>query len=472
MSSLQTGKKTWYERIPNTFVILFALIVFAAILTWVVPAGEFERVVGADGRSLIQPGTYHAVDQAPASLFDIFLSISKGLQGSANIIFMILLSSGAFKVINSTGALENSIGVMLRVINRSRIPATAVIILITFLFSALGLVVGPEIQIPFTIIGVSIALGLGYDLIVGLAMIVVGGGIGFATGPICASTIGTCDAICGLPLFSGMGLRTANWFCCTLVSSLVIAAYARRVKKDPSRSYTKDISTEGLGFSRSLDEYHIGSRDKLVLLVLLGLFLCLVIGPTVLGWYLDEMMTVFVIAAILTGFIAHYSADKAIGIFCQGAGEMFSAAMMVGMGRAIQVILENGHVLDTIVSALSAPLTNFGPYLAAILMTLVHGVIDFVIPSGSGQAAATMPLMFPVGQMVGLTDQTSILAFQVGAGISDLVYPTLGSLMAMCGIARVPFGQWVKFAIRVVLVLYPVCWAFLLLAVRINWGPF
>lgn len=472
MSLQKTGKKPWYERIPNTFVILFALIVFAAILTWVVPAGEFERVIGADGRSLIQPGTYHAVDQAPASLFDIFLSISKGLQGSANIIFMILLSSGAFKVINSTGALENSIGVMLRVINRSRIPATAVIILITFLFSALGLVVGPEIQIPFTIIGVSIALGLGYDLIVGLAMIVVGGGIGFATGPICASTIGTCDAICGLPLFSGMDLRTANWFCCTLVSSLVIAAYARRVKKDPSRSYTKDISTEGLGFSRSLDEYHIGSRDKLVLLVLLGLFLCLVIGPTVLGWYLDEMMTVFVIAAILTGFIAHYSADKAIGIFCQGAGEMFSAAMMVGMGRAIQVILENGHVLDTIVNALSAPLTNFGPYLAAILMTLVHGVIDFVIPSGSGQAAATMPLMFPVGQMVGLTDQTSILAFQVGAGISDLVYPTLGSLMAMCGIARVPFGQWVKFAIRVVLVLYPVCWAFLLLAVRINWGPF
>ena len=126
MSSLQTGKKPWYERIPNTFVILFALIVFAAVLTWVVPAGEFERVTGADGRLLIQPGTYHAVDQEPASLFDIFLSISKGLQGSANIIFMILLSSGAFKVINSTGALENSIGVMLRAINRSRVSSTAV----------------------------------------------------------------------------------------------------------------------------------------------------------------------------------------------------------------------------------------------------------------------------------------------------------------------------------------------------------
>lgn len=472
MANQQLGKKPWYERIPNTYVILFALIVFAAILTWVVPAGEFDRVVDETGRKLIQPGTYHAVEQSPASLFDIFLAIPKGLQGSANIIFMILLSSGAFKVINSTGALENSIGVMLRGINRSRVPSSAVIVLITFLFSALGLVVGPEIQIPFTLIGVSIALGLGYDLIVGLAMIVVGGGIGFATGPICASTVGTCDAICGLPLFSGMGLRTANWFACTLVSSLVIAAYARKVKKDPSRSYVRDISTEGLGFSKSLEDYRIGRTDKLVLLVLLGLFVCLIVGPTMLGWYLDEMMAVFVIAAIITAFIARYSTTKALDIFCKGAGEMFGAAMMVGMGRGIQVILENGHVMDTIVNALSSPIVNFGPYAAAILMTLIHGAVNFLIPSGSGQAAATMPLMFPVGQMVGLTDQTSILAFQTGDGITNIIYPTMGAMMAMCGIARVPFGRWFKFAIKVVLSVYIVCWAFLLLAVKINWGPF
>ena len=183
-------------------------------------------------------------------------------------------------------------------------------------------------------------------------------------------------------------------------------------------------------------------------------------------------MSVFVIAAIITAIIARYSVNNAIDIFCKGAGDMIGAAMMVGLGRAIQVIMESGNIMDTVVNALSAPLVNFGPALAAIFMTLVHGVINFVIPSGSGQAAATMPLMFPIGQMIGLTDQTSILAFQVGDGITNLIYPTLGALMAMCGIARVPFGQWVKFAIKVVLGVYVVSWFFLLIAVKINWGPF
>lgn len=469
MSDIRNRK--WYEKIPNTYVILFGLILFASILTWIIPAGEFERVETA-GRMIIKPGTYHTIERNPTTPFEMFTAIAKGLQASSNIIFMILLSSGAFKLIHSTGALENSIGVMLKKVNNSKISSSMMIILITFLFSCMGLVVGPEIQIPFTVIGVSIALGLGYDLIVGLGMIVIGGGIGFATGPICASTVGTADAICGLPLFSGLELRTINWFFCTLVGSFILVSYASKVKKNPLKSYVAGISTEGLGFSKNFDDYNITKQDKRVLCVLLGLFICLIIGPTLLGWYLDEMMSVFVIAAIITAVIARYSVKDAINIFCKGAGDMFGAAMMVGMGRAIQIIMENGHIMDTVVNALSAPLVNFSPYLAAIFMTLVHGIINFVIPSGSGQAAATMPLMFPIGQMIGLTDQTSILAFQVGDGITNLIFPTLGSLMAMCGLARVPFGQWLKFAIKVVLGVYVVCWCFLLFAVKINWGPF
>lgn len=466
-----TKKTKWYERIPHTYIILFSLVVLAAILTWIVPAGEFNRIE-QNGRMIIEPGTYHLVESNHAKPFDIFTAIAKGLQSSSNVIFMILLSSGAFKLINSTGAIENSIGTMLKKVNKMKIPGSLIIILITFLFSCMGLVIGPEIQIPFTIIGVSIALGLGYDLIVGLGMIVIGGGIGFATGPVCASTVGTADAICGLPLFSGIGLRTINWFFCTLIGALILVRYANRVKKNPNKSYVKDISTEGLGFSKSFDEYKIEKQDKKILVILVGLFVLLIVGPIKWGWYLDEMMSVFVIAAIITAIIARYSVNNAIDIFCKGAGDMIGAAMMVGLGRAIQVIMENGNIMDTVVNALSAPLVNFGPALAAIFMTLVHGVINFVIPSGSGQAAATMPLMFPIGQMIGLTDQTSILAFQVGDGITNLIYPTLGALMAMCGIARVPFGQWVKFAIKVVLGVYVVSWFFLLIAVKINWGPF
>lgn len=470
---IASPKKRWYDHMPHTYQILFGIIILAAAMTWFVPAGEFNRYADPEsGRMIIEQGTYHRVENNPTGLFEMFTAISKGLQASANIIFMILLSGGAFKVINATGALENSIGVMIHRVRRSNVPGKLVIFLITFLFSCLGLVVGPEIQIPFTIIGVSIALGLGYDLIVGLAMIVVGGGIGFALGPICASTVGTADAISGLPLFSGMALRTACWFCGTVVSALIIIRYAEQVRKNPQNSLVKGISTEGLGLSRQLESYKIGAQDKKVLLVLLGLFLCLIIGPAKYGWYLDEMMTVFLIVAIITALIARFPAEKAINIFTQGAGEMFAAAMMVGLGRSIQVILENGNVLDTVIYSLSQPLALFGPYVAAILMTLVHGLINFLIPSGSGQAAATMPIMFPLGQVIGLTDQTSILAFQAGDGITNIIYPTLGALMAMCGIARVPFGLWFKFAVKVVAGVYMVTWVFLVIAVKINWGPF
>ncbi|WP_040210156.1 YfcC family protein [Clostridium polynesiense] len=470
---MENKKNKWYSKMPNTYVILFAIIIFATALTWIIQPGAFERVaVEGTNRLVIVPGTFHEVDGNPAGIFEMFTAIPKGLQAASNIIFMILISSGAFKIINSTGALENSIGVLLRKINKSKIPSSAVVYIVTFLFSCLGLVVGPEIQIPFTVIGVSIALGLGYDLIVGLAMIVVGGGIGFALGPICASTIGTSQAIAGLPLFSGMLLRTVCWLTATIAGASVIVWYGNKVKKNPEKSLVNGISTEGLGFSKNFDEYTINKKDKYVLLALLGLFIALIIGPIKYGWYLDEMMTAFLVVAIIVAIITKMPINKAIDIFTSGAGVMFGAAMMVGLGRAIQIILENGNILDSVIYGLSQKLDMFGKYSSAIIMTIIHGLINFLIPSGSGQAAATIPIMFPLGEVVGLTNQVSILAFQIGDGITNIIYPTLGSLMAMCGLARVPFGKWVKFAYKVVLIVYAVTWVFLLFAVKINWGPF
>lgn len=464
-------KKKWYLKIPNTYIILFIMILFAALLTWIVPAGEFNRIE-SDGRMLIENGTYHAVDKSPANLFDIFVAIPQGLQGSAQIIFMILLSSGAFGLINSTGAIENAIGVMIKKTQKAHISSNTLIFVITCLFSCLGVIIGPEIQIPFTLVAVSIALGLGYDLLTGVAMVIVGGGIGFSMGPINASVIGTADSISGLPLFSGIGLRTVIWAVTSIVAALIVLSYAKKVKKNPDYSYTKGISTEGLGLSKDIAEYKLSRTDKKVLIVFLILFAFLIIGPTWLGWYLDEMSAAFVIAAIIVMIVARLDVSSAIDTFMKTAGGMFGAAMLVGLGRTIQVIMENGHVMDTIIKAISDPLVVFGPTVGAILMSLIHGVINFVIPSGSGQAAASMPIMFPVGQLIGMTDQTSILAFQIGAGVMDLIYPTVGSMMAMLGMARVPYGKWVKFVIKVVIAMYLVTWVFLLIAVKINWGPF
>lgn len=468
---MKAKKNKWYLRVPNTYIIVFLMIVLATVLTWAVPAGEFHRIE-ANGRMIIENGTYHSVRPHPSGIFEIFSSIPKGMQGSSQITFMILISSGAFGLINSTGAIENTIGVLIKKSQKAHIPGSAVVFVITCLFSCLGIIIGPEIQIPFTLVAVSIALGLGYDLLTGAGMVIVGGGIGFAMGPINASTIGTSDSISGLPLFSGMLFRTGVWAATTVTAALLLVSYANKVKKNPRYSYTKGINTEGLGLSKEIQDYHLGKTDKKVMLAFLGLFICLIIGPTKFKWYLDEMSAAFLILTILVMLIARIEVDKAIQIFVKSAGMMFGAALLVGMGRSIQIVMENGHVMDTIIKTISDPLTHFGSYGGALLMTIIHGIVKFMIPSGSGQAAASMPIMFPVGRLIGMTDQTSVLAFQVGDGITNLICPTLGSLMAMLSIARVPFGKWVKFAIKVVLVLYAVTWVFLLIAVKIKWGPF
>lgn len=464
-------QKKWYQKVPNTYVILLLMIVLGAVLTWIVPAGEFNRIE-SDGRVIIEAGTYHAVERNPASFFDIFAAIPAGLQGASQIIIMILISSGAFGVINSTGAIENAIGVLIRKTKNAHISGSMVVFVITCLFSCLGIIIGPEIQIPFTVVAVSIALGLGFDLLTGAAMVIVGGGIGFAMGPINASTIGTSDSICGLPLFSGIGYRTIIWAVMTIASAFMLVAYTKKIRKDPSRSLTKGIDTTGLGLTKTLEEYRLTKSDKRVLLVFLVLFVFLIIGPTKFKWYLNEMSAMFIIAAIAVAIVAKINVDEAISTFLKAAGSMMGAAMMVGLGRAIQVVMQDGRVLDTIIHTISAPLVTCGSYVSAILMTLIHGVVNFIIPSGSGQAAATMPIMFPVGELAGITAQTSILAFQVGDGITNLIYPTLGSLMAMLGIARVPFGKWVKFAVKVVALIYLISWIFLIIAVKIQWGPF
>lgn len=466
-------KVAWYKRFPHIYVILFAIILLSAGLTWIIPAGEFLRAeVPGTARKVIVPNTYKVIESSGASIFGIFKAIPLGLRMSADIIFLILISSGTFKVIQSTGAIENALGVFLNKVNKIKNGGIVTIWITTFLFSILGIIVGPEIQIPFTLIGVSIALGLGYDLIVGLAMVMAAGGIGFATAPTTMSTVGTAGIIGGLPLFSGAGLRSLYWLASTSVVALYITFYAIKIKKNPNLSLVKNANLDGLKLNKELTDYSISKKDIKVLLVLLGIFVMLIVGPLKFKWYLIEVSATFLIGGIIAGFVGGYNINKTIDIFVKGAGEMMMAAFIVGLGRAIQVILEDGRIMDTIIHILSEPLQKFGPISAGILMTFVHGVINVFIPSGSGQAAATMPIMFPLGDLLGITRQTSILAFQIGDGITNIIYPTLGSVMAMCAIARVSFEKWVKFALKLVLLLYITGWIFLIIAIKINWGPF
>ena len=465
-------EKKWYQRVPHVFVLLLIIIVVSAILTYIIPAGEFDREqIEGTSRLVVVPGSYHRVEQAPVGFLDVFKAIPLGFAASANIIAMILFSAGAFQVMTESGTIENVLGTLLNKVGKRKNSGTIVIWVVTFVFSIMGIFIGPEVHVPFTIVTVAVALGLGYDLITGMAM-VLGGCIGFATAPINASTIGTCDAISGLPLFSGMGLRTIFWLCSTIMACIVISVYANKVKANPEKSYSYGIDTTGLGFTKDFADCKITGRHWGVLACLGGIFVFTIIGCTQWGWYIDEMTAVFIIGGIAAGIIAGFNADKITQCFVKGAGNLVFGAMCVGVARAIQVVLENGKIADTIIEAVSSPLVGLPTIFGAILMTIVHGFINFFIPSGSGQAAATMPIMFPIGDLIGMTKQTSILAFQIGDGVTNIMIPTMGSLMAVCALARVPFEKWFKFSLRLVAGVYLVGWVFLGIAVAINWGPF
>lgn len=466
----KVNKKRWWEKIPHTYVILFLMIVVAAVLTWLLPAGQFEReVVEGLSRPVVIPGSYHTVEQSGVGFWGVFKSIPEGMVGASSIIFLIMISTAAFGIITETGALENGIGVLLNKVDRSNISKTAVIWFITFLFSAIGIIVGPEIQIPFTLIGVSIALGLGFDLIVGLGMIMGGGYAGWNFSPINASIVGTAHEITGLPIFSGMGFRFLTVFLATALVATVVSIYAKRIEANPERSYVKDVPTDGLGLSKELHEYKIERKHVSVLIILLGIFIAIVYGSSQLGWYLNEMSTVFLIGGLLAGFVYGFTVDEIIDLFIKGVSSAASVALILGIARGIQITLEAGMIMDTIINALSAPLANFGPTVGAIMMSVVTAIVHFFIPSGSGLAVSLMPVLSPLGTIVGVSQQTTVLAFQFGATIPNYIFPTVGATMAMLGIARVPIDKWMKFAVKLTIMMFVLSWILIAVAVGIGY---
>lgn len=469
----QKKQVKWYNKMPHTYVILFIIVVFSAILTHILPAGEFTReAVDGVSRPVVVPNSYKEVEGTPATFFDLFTAIPKGMSASSSIIFIIMLSTGAFTVIGITGALENGIGMLLRKIKGSRIPGTMVIWIMTFLFASLGLIVGPEIQIPFTLIGVSIALGLGYDLVVGLAMVMAGGYMGWAMGPINASIIGTAHSVVGLPAFSGFGFRMILWFFTTCLVSIFISAYANKIKKDATKSIVYGVSTDGLGFEKSLDEYKLEGKHIRVLIVLLAMFLAIVIGASKFGWYLDEMSAIFILGGVVAGYVYGLKTQDIIDGFILGAKNTASIALVVGIARAIQIILENGQIMDTIIHYISEPLSSLSPGVAGIGISLITAFVHFFIPSGSGLTVTMMPLLSPLGDLLNMTQQTTVLAMQAGATIPNIILPTVGATIAMCGLARVPFEKWVKFSLKIVGGVFILSWIFIFIAVAINYGPF
>ena len=472
MNNQEKEVKKWYQKVPHTYILIFGIIVIATIMTYLVPAGKFAREVLPNGRMIVVPDSFEYIGQTPVSVWSAIKSIPIGFRLSADIIFLILLAGAAFYVMQVSKAFDNGLSILVKKFSTKKNGDSIMIWGITFTFATLGIIIGPEAHVPFIALTTFIALGMGLDIMVGLALVLAAGAIGFAVAPINASTVGTSQAIAGLPLFSGLGFRTVLWFITTCVVAQHIDSYAKKIKKNPELSYVKDIAIPESYKNINLNNVHLDARQKGVIGVLVLVILALILGSYKFGFYLVEMSCIFLIGGILSGIVAGFDGTKTLNLMIEGASKMTFAALIVGVARGIQVVLESGNIADSIIYNLSLAITGLSPYLSGIAMTVVQGIINFFIPSGSGQAMAVMPIMLPLGQLVGLTNQTTIIAFQIGDGVTNIIYPTLGFVMAACGFANVPFDRWFRFALPLVGKIYIVGAIAICIAVAINLGPF
>lgn len=460
--------RKWKFFIPHPAAMLFSILVLAGALSYFIPAGNFAREL-VDGRQRVVPGSYEVIESTPLSLLDLFMSIPLGFQSAADIIFVVLASGIMFGFMNHSGSVENSVAAFIRKLGVER--RYLIVFVMTFVFGSLGVFVGYENNIAMIPIAALLSLAIGGDLILAAGISVAAITVGFGLSPVNPYTVGTAHRLAELPLFSGALLRSV--MCVTGLSVLAMynVRYLKKCLADPSKSLGLNLDTDSYHLSKSLSEYKLSRQDILVVVVFALGITMIFYGVFANGWFINQISALFCMMAIIIGLCNRNSINEFGEITLKSVAEVAPGAFMVGLAASIRVALENGQVSDTIAYHLSESLTNLPLYLSAVGMTISQSFMNLLIPSGSGQALATLPVMLPVGEVLGLTHQSTILAFQVGDGITNLINPALGGLVAMLAMCKVPFDRWLRFVIWPFLMIYGLSIIAIIFSVAISYGP-
>lgn len=509
-------------RLPHTYTIISVVILICAVLSWIIPAGEYTRevrMVNGSERTVIVDNSFHAVDSAPQS-WEVFGVLLDGFQAQGGIIAFLLIIGGAFQIMNSSRAID--IGIMsflkqslalekytfFRFLGMNNVVITCVIIL----FSLFGAIFGmSEESLAFVVIIVPLAISMGYDSITGLCMVYVAAHVGFSGAILNPFTIGIAQGLSDLPLFSGFGYRIFCWTLLTLILIVFVLRYAAKVKKHPESSLMykldqswreksqKNVEIELQGkttrsawivyilvvvalacfsVNYSLTVFEVGEKsfrfaavpffsvlfvltgylglrksNQFFILNLLGYTVVfLVIGVLGYGWYLTEISAIFLAMGILSGFANDNTTDQLINQFLIGAKDMLSPALVVALAGGIIQILQDGHIIDPILHALATLMGETSRVIALEVMYMIQTVINLMIPSGTAKAALTMPIMAPFSDVIGISRQATVLAYQFGDGFTNMITPTSGVLMGALGLARIPYEIWIKWFWKILLV--------------------
>lgn len=467
-SPLQAKKKGF--TMPHTFVILLVIILFAAALTWIIPSGEYARVEDpVSGKKVVDASAFAYVENVHVNIQDIPMLIIKAFSANADLIMLILLSGGAVHMLTASGALQALIATIVRKFSNR---VEVFIPLLMLVFALICTTQGVNTFIGFAPITVMLAMSLGLDSIVGVGIILLGGAIGFATGTLNVSTTLVAQKIAELPNYSGIGYRWVCFVVYYIVTCLWLVRYAKKIQKNPELSPMYDLDKNSEFKNASLDEFGIlDTRKILSILALVVALIAIVYGCIKLDWDFAEQSAVFLVLAVAVGLIAGFDANKICAEFMNGTKKMLTAAFIIMFARAIGSVLSAGKITDTIVHSMAVVLTGLPAALLGVGMLVANTLINVVLTSGSGQAAAVMPIMIPLSDLLGVTRQTCILSFNFGDGFCNYVLPTSTALMGILGAANVPYDRWMRFMWKMFAIWLGIGAVLVVIAQLIQYGP-
>ena len=469
MSNGNMLKKKKGITLPHIYILLFSIIVVCTILTWILPAGEFDRVVNeATGRTVAVAGTFHTVKQSPVGIFQMFQAIYNGMCDAGSVTFFVFISYASINIIISSGAFNGLVAGLLKVFKgKARVAIIPIFMFIVGIASStIGLF---EEWFPFVPVFAGIAVAMGFDAVVGVAIVAFGAAMGYSGAMMNPFTVGVAQGIAEVAPMSGMGYRFFCHMALLVVGSALTIRYALKVQADPSKSLVYG-ETEHITMSEDdVQNSPFGIREKLVLLILLGGIIAIVYGCKVYGWYFAELSAVFVIMGILSAIVMGWGPNKIGELYSKGFTDIAMACMMIGLARGILMVLQAGNIIDTVVYYFSLPLAAFPSWFCGVAMLAMQTLLNFLIPSGSGQAATSMPIMAPLSDLLGVSRDTAVLAFQFGDGLSNVLWPTAFPAV-LAGLAGIKVEKWWKFAIPIGVALFLTQAVLMILAVVTGFG--
>lgn len=463
-----TASKKKNLKLPHIYVLLFGITVLCTILTWILPAGSFDRTLNEAGREIVVAGTFHLTDPSPVGPFEMFKCIYEGLCDAAGVTMFVFVAYAFIGLIISTGAFDGLVAGLLRAF-KGKSKAIIIPIFITLIGFASSTIGVFEETFPFIPIFVGISIAMGYDAIVGLAIVALAAAIGYSGAFMNPFTVGTAQSIADLPIMSGAGFRIFCHICMIIVASVYTVRYALKIEKDPTKSLVYGETNEFAISEEEVQNHPFGIREKLVLATLLAGILLLIYGTKTFGWYFTELSALFIIMGLVSAIIMGWSSNVIAGKLSKSFSDIAEACLMIGIARGVLIVLQHGNIIDTVVYGLSLPLVHLPSLVSAECMLLVQTLINFLMPSGSGQAVVSMPIMAPLSDIIHVQRQIAVLCFQYGDGLSNVLWPT-ALTPVVTGIAGVKLEKWWKWFIPLFLMLLATQMVTIAIAVLIGWS--